>query len=370
MINKFLKEIFEQPKVLENTLDFYLQGEGQIILEKISAIWERECPGEVIFTGMGSSYFAPHTANCVLSNYGIVSKTINAGELLHYHLPLLRPGALLACISQSGESYEVVKILEKIPSGVTCIGVTNEENSTLAGKAAIALLSRAGKEEMTSTKTYVSTLLVLSLFTKVLTRRWQPGPIPELKMTIEAVKELINNREEWLSPVMDFLGHPPFVQLIGRGPSYSSVLQGALMIMEAARNPAAGIYGGEFRHGPMEMSKKGFRAIILAPLGITYEQGIKLAEDITRFGGRVVLITNSLASFSNPDIYPIRIPCQDEYLFPIPSIIPLQFIDSKPGCFFICVCNFSLGERKVEYLTIFNKIKGKMDSSYLKYNTY
>jgi len=72
MINKFLKEIFEQPKVLENTLDFYLQGEGQIILEKISAIWERECPGEVIFTGMGSSYFAPHTANCVLSNYGIV----------------------------------------------------------------------------------------------------------------------------------------------------------------------------------------------------------------------------------------------------------------------------------------------------------
>jgi len=120
----------------------------------------------------------------------------------------------------------VVKILEKIPSGVTCIGVTNEENSTLAGKAAIALLSRAGKEEMTSTKTYVSTLLVLSLFTKVLTRRWQPGPIPELKMTIEAVKELINNREEWLSPVMDFLGHPPFVQLIGRGPSYSSVLQG------------------------------------------------------------------------------------------------------------------------------------------------
>jgi glucosamine--fructose-6-phosphate aminotransferase (isomerizing) len=125
---------------------------------------------------------------------------------------------------------------------------------------------------------------------------------------------------------MSILDHPPFIQVIGRGPSYSSVLQGALMIMEAARNPAAGIYGGEFRHGPMEMSKKGFRAIILAPLGDTYSQGIKLAEDISKFGGRVVLITNSQVSFNNQNIYSIQIPCNDEFLFPIPAIIPLQFM--------------------------------------------
>jgi glutamine---fructose-6-phosphate transaminase (isomerizing) len=329
MINKFLKEIFEQPQALKNTLDHYIQGDGGISLEKISAIWERGNFDEIIFTGMGSSYFAPHTANCILSNSGIVSSTINAGELLHYHLPLLREKALITCVSQSGESYEVVKILEKIHHGITCFGITNEENSTLAIKSAVTLLSMAGREEMTSTKTFVSTLLVLYIFTRMLTKKWKHGPMPELNRTIEAVVELINNREEWLSPAMDVLGHPTFVQIIGRGPSYSSVLQGALMIMEAARNPAAGIYGGEFRHGPMEMAKKGFRAIILAPVGTTYGQGVKLAEDITKFGGKVVLITNSLASFSNPDIYPIRIPCQDEYLFPIPAIIPLQFIVNR-----------------------------------------
>ncbi len=53
---------------------------------------------------------------------------------------------------------------------------------------------------------------------------------------------------------------------------------------------------------------------------------MKLAEDIIRFGGKVVLITNSLAAFNNTNIYPLRIPCQDEYLFPIPAIVPLQFI--------------------------------------------
>lgn len=325
-MNKFLKEIFEQPRVLADTLNYYLEGEGQTELEKVSSIWKQGRFDEVIFTGMGSSFFAPHTANCILSKYGIVSRIINSGEFLHYHLPLLRDRALLTCISQSGESYEIVKILEKIPEGLTCIGITNEENSTLSTKSSITLLSRAGKEEMTSTKTYVSTLLVLSIYTSALTGRWKNGSMAELNDAIEAVGNLINNREEWLGPAMDILGHPSFVQIIGRGPSYSSVLQGALMIMEAARNPAAGIYGGEFRHGPLEMSKKGFRAIIFAPLGVTYEQGIKLAEDITKFGGRVVLITNSLAVFTNADIYTIRIPCQDEYLFPIPAIVPLQFI--------------------------------------------
>lgn len=324
-MNKFLKEIFEQPMVLENTLDFYLQGEGQALLEKVSLIWGKGKFSHVLFTGMGSSFFAPHTAACLLSNYGIASYNINAGELLHYHFPLVREDVLLTCISQSGESYEVVKIIEKLRDK-SYIGISNEENSTLAKNSGITLLTKAGREEMTSTKTYVSTLLVLSIYARVLAGKWNPGSMPELEITIEAVEKMINTHKVWLAPAMEFLGHPSFVQVIGRGPSFSSVLQGALMIMEASRNPAAGIFGGEFRHGPMEMSKKGFRAIILAPLGVTYEQGIGLAEDITKFGGRVVLITNSNTGFSNPDIYPIHIPCQDEYLFAIPAIIPLQFL--------------------------------------------
>jgi glucosamine--fructose-6-phosphate aminotransferase (isomerizing) len=324
-MNKFLKEIFEQPLALQNTLSYYTTGNGLTELEKVSEIWKKGRFNGVLFTGMGSSFFAPHTANCFLSLYGIDSRIINAGELLHYHLPLLKNRALITCISQSGESYEIVKILEKIQEDQTCIGITNEEKSTLARKSAITLLSRAGTEEMTSTKTYISTLLVLSIFVKELAGQWKSSSMTEFK-AVESVVKLIENRDQWLSAAMEVLGNPQFVQIIGRGPSYSSVLQGALMIMEAARNPAAGIYGGEFRHGPMEMSKKGFRAIILAPVGPTYQQGIKLAEDITTFGGRVVMITNSDEDYKNHDIYAIRIPCEDEYLFPIPAIIPLQFM--------------------------------------------
>ena len=325
-MNKFVKEILEQPKALEDTLNFYLNGEGQSQLDKISELYKRKNFNQVLFTGMGSSFFAPHTSSCYLSKHGIDSRTINAGELLHYHLPLLRENTLVTCISQSGESYEVVKILEKLNENIACIGISNEEKSTLAGKATLTLLSKAGREDMTSTKTYVATLLVLSVFTNLLAGNWLPQQMTEMVQAIDAVDKMINSRKEWLAPVMEFLGHPQFVQVIGRGPSYSSVLQGALMIMEASRNPASGMYGGEFRHGPMEMAKKGFRAIVLAPLGATYEQGIKLADDITKFGGRVVLITNSQEVSANPDVLPVHIPCQDEFLFPIPAIVPLQFI--------------------------------------------
>ena len=325
-MNKFLKEIFEQPQALENTLNYYLNEGGQSALDKVSRLWRKGGFNDVLFTGMGSSFFAPYTASCALSRWSIPSVNINAGELLHYHLQLLRKNTLVTCISQSGESYEVVKILEKIPEGVTYIGITNEETSTLARKSAIALLSKAGTEEMTSTKTYISTLLVLEIFSRVLTGRWKPGAMPEFDSLIGTVSNIIETRENWLSPAMDFLGHPGFVQLIGRGPSYSSVLQGSLMIMEAARNPAAGMLGGEFRHGPLEMSKEGFLAIILAPLGDTREQSIKLADDITRFGGKVLLITNDLKASDNPKIQTIHIPCPDEFLFPIAAIIPLQFI--------------------------------------------
>ena len=326
MTNKFLKEIYEQPLALENTLNYYLDGEGRSQLENVARIRDQKRFSQVLFTGMGSSFFAPHTASCMLSRFGIPSSVINAGELLHYHQQMIRQDILLTCISQSGESYEVVKLLEKLPAIMTCVGISNEEESTLAKKSGITLLTRAGTEEMTSTKTYVSTLLVLSIFALVLGGRWNAGSVPGVKVAIEAAGTLINRKEEWLAPAVDILGHPHFVQVIGRGPSYSSVLQGALMFMEACRNPAAGIYGGEFRHGPMEMSKEGFRPVIFAPLGETYRQGIKLAEDITGFGGRVVLITNNTKSLKSPGIYPIHIPCQDEYLFPIPAIIPLQFI--------------------------------------------
>jgi glucosamine--fructose-6-phosphate aminotransferase (isomerizing) len=116
------------------------------------------------------------------------------------------------------------------------------------------------------------------------------------------------------------------MELIGRGPCYAPVLQGALMYKEAVRNPAGGSLGGDFRHGPMEMVREGFRAVVFAPAGRTYDQNLGMAKDIARFGGKVMVITNREPDLSDPHVHVFRLDIDNEYLFAIAGIIPIQLM--------------------------------------------
>ena len=98
------------------------------------------------------------------------------------------------------------------------------------------------------------------------------------------------------------------------------------MFREGARTPAAGTFGGEFRHGPMEMVKEGFTAIVLGPDGVSFKQSVSLARDILKFGGKVIFISNRNPDIGSSSVYFINVPCSDEHLFPIPAIVPLQFM--------------------------------------------
>jgi len=322
----FLDEIFEQPAALKETLEFYEGEAGKNLIRKVLYLYKNKGIAEIILTGMGSSFFSSYLASCLLNEYGIRAYAINASELLHYHFSLLNRSTLLICVSQSGESYEIVKILQKLPEDVTCLAITNEQASTLAQKGSEVLLSNAGHEEMTSSKSYVSIALVKLIFGWALAGKWTNRRIDSVRQLTNNIDELLNSYRDWMPKISHFLGDYNNIEIIGRGPSYSSVLQGALMFREAVRNPAAGNLGGEFRHGPMEMVKEGFRAVVFAPEGNTFDQSVKMALDIARFKGRVVLITNSDLNFSEPNIYVFRISVKDQYLFSIGSIVPLQII--------------------------------------------
>jgi glutamine---fructose-6-phosphate transaminase (isomerizing) len=325
-MNKFLKEIEEQPKALADTLNFYLQAKEKERLNRIVTRWASGKFNKIIFTGMGSSYFIAYSATCLFNQQGITSFAINAGELLHYQSSLLDKTTLLVCISQSGESYEIVKILEKIPSEVTVIGICNESESTLVKKAQESLLSKAGKEEMTSTKTYISTYLAMYILSLAFGGKYNDSSISEIEKSIQIVSNLLKNRDQWLNDAAKIIAHVPFVQLIGRGPVYATVQQSALMFMEATRNPASALLGGEFRHGPMEMVKKDFRAVVFAPAGTTYIQSIAVTSDILKYGGKVLLLTDEVPLLKNDNLFSIVFPCPNEALFPILSAIPMQLI--------------------------------------------
>ena len=325
-MNKFLDEILEQPTALKDTLAFYESGAGKDLLEKAIALYKDKNITSILLTGMGSSFFTSYLASCLLNAYGIPASAINASELLHYHFSLIRKDTLLVCVSQSGESYEVVELLQKIPGDISCLAVTNEASSRLAMMGTGVLLSKAGPEEMTSTKSYVSIALVKLIFSWALAGEWTGTKRAEIRQLIDNIDELLKSHQNWMPEISHFLGEYDYIEMIGRGPAWSSVNQGALMFKEAVRNPAGGSFGGDFRHGPMEMVREGFRVVVFAPEGRTFDQSLKMAKDIARFNGKVIIITNKDLNLSDPNIYVFRIGIMDEYLFAIGSIIPLQFM--------------------------------------------
>ncbi len=325
-MNKFLTEIEEQPQALIDTLSHFVEGDGKECLNRVVRLWESGKFDKIIFTGMGSSYFISCAATSFLNPQNITSFALNAGELLHYQFALITKTTLLVCISQSGESYEVVKILEQLPADITVVAITNEAESALSKKANISLVSKAGKEDMTSTKTFISTYLVVYLLSLTFSGKFDQTTISEIETTIQTVSDLLKNRDQWLSEAVKTIAHTPFVQLVARGPVFAATQQSALMLMEATRNPASALLGGEFRHGPMEMVKEGFRAVVFAPSGITYHQSITVTADILKFGGKVLLITDKTPPFSDEGLFSIVIPCPNEPLFAILCLIPMQLI--------------------------------------------
>jgi glucosamine--fructose-6-phosphate aminotransferase (isomerizing) len=325
-MNKFLNEILEQPAALKDTLAFYESREGKELLQKAIGLYQDNQISGTILTGMGSSFFTSYLASCLLNANGIPASAINASELLHYHFSLLKKDILLVCVSQSGESYEIVELLQKLPDDIPCLAITNEASSRLAKMGTEVLLSKAGHEEMTSSKSYVSIALVKLIFSWALAGKWTGTKRDEIRQLITTIIELLKSHMEWMPEISNFLGEYEYIEMIGRGPAYASVNQGALMFKEAVRNPAGGSFGGEFRHGPMEMVREGFRAFLFAPDGNTFEQSLKMAKDIASFNGKVIIISNRKLNLSNPNIHVFRLDVNDEYLFAIGSIIPLQFM--------------------------------------------
>ncbi len=328
-MNRFLEEILEQPEALREALGYYSGSEGQKMLDRIKKNISKNGIEQIIFTGMGSSYFNSHAASCLFSALKINSFAINASELLHYNLSLLERETLLVCISQSGESYEVQEIIKKLPATVHCVGILNDEKSTLARNAEFALFCKAGMEEMTSTKTYIATSMVSFILGWYLSGNWNDEAHKKIYRLIGSFRSFLTNYEPWVNEILTFFGDIQTIQIIGRGPAFSTASQSALMFKEAVKIPAAGILGGEFRHGPMEMVGEGFKAILFAARGNTLQQSIKMAEDICEYGGKVLLITNEKLQFQTEKIMQIHVDEPDEFLFSIQSIIPVQlFIDS------------------------------------------
>ena len=313
-MNAFLQEIYGQPAALRDTAAF-LKGSGA--LEQAAALWHSGRYKRLLLTGMGSSDFVACAGALLLAQAGLPATFLNAGEWLHYG-PERAEDALTVCISQSGESYEVVQLLPRLG---TVIALCNTPDSTLARRADCLLLTRAGREEMTSTKTFITAWQAMLMLTEALGGQANQDDWSALADTLQAALALD------VAPAVRLLGDPAFVQTVGRGPVMAAASQSALMWMEAAHIPASALSGGNFRHGPLEMAHGGMPVLIFThSASRTYAQSLRLAQDVLRCGGKVLFLSDGPAPLPEERVVQLCVPCPREALAPITTVVPVQLL--------------------------------------------
>ena len=314
---EYLRDLLEQPTALENTLAALPDSEGlQEMARRLKA-------GEfhrIILTGMGSSFHGLHPLNLDLIRHGFTSLMVETSELVHYKSRFFDPQTLVVAVSQSGQSAEMVRLVEMNRGRSSVIAVTNTENSVLSKHASTALVTKAGTEFSVSCKTYVTAQMALKWLGAILCQRNTQQTRRDLKHAAPAVAAYLADWKDYVVALMQVLRSVRHLFIVGRGASLAAVGTGALIVKEADHFHAEGMSSAAFRHGPMEMSGEETFVLVFSGDVRTRQLNQRLLCDIQQQGGRAELVGEgaALECFRLADHVPA--------VWPILEILPVQMI--------------------------------------------
>ncbi len=320
--NPLLSNILSQSDSLQQCLDYQLNV-GQAALQK-AAEWLSSAR-QILFCGMGASYNGSLPLVRFLAENGLPAYLIEAGELLHYNYPHTSADTVFILVSRSGKTIEISRLLPVLQEqGAKVIAISNNQDSALMDKADIPIWTSSPEDSLISIQTNTAMLLTSAILGIMTAQKdlddWLTETARLIKWTRTALPEFVQGSLGW----KNFLNQVPVIYCLGRGKSYASARQGALLFNEIAKFPAIGMDTGDFRHGPLEVMDHNFRGVLFIPQDKTQELNINLARDIARLGGQVRVVSpwspgKSLENLASWEIFPFS-----PLLAPIAEIFPLQ----------------------------------------------
>jgi glucosamine--fructose-6-phosphate aminotransferase (isomerizing) len=312
----YLADLLAQPQALRDT---HAALSNATVIAEIAHTCTRQRFPRLVLTGMGGSLFALHPLAIELAAHGWTPILLETSELVHTYPSLLTPSTLVVAVSQSGRSAETLRLLER-SGGATVIAVTNTADSPLALRAHHVVLTFAGSEYSVSCKTYVSTLLALSVLGAALCGLDRGERLQQFAGVPEAIEEYLGHWQDHAASFAELLRDVRDVFLVGRGASLAAAYAGALITKESAHFHAEGMSSAAFRHGPFEMLDMGMLIGIFA--GDTHAEPLNrgLLRDIETASARAVLFA--------PDapLAACRLPAVDFAAAPIVQILPPQMM--------------------------------------------
>ncbi len=313
-----MQDILGQEKSLARVLERQT-GPGRAAM--LEAAWTLRVAAKIVITGIGASLHSAYPLHYALAGRGMNCAIVEIAELLHYQERICA-GAVVVIFSRSGESIEVVKLLEKVkPIASRVIAVTNEVESTLAKQAGVTILVNSLPDEIVAVQSYTGTVAAGLLLAGAVAEAFD-ARVEEVSACLPRMSALIRESLERVSEWDSFVKAGSPIYFLGRGDSYASVLESALLIGETAKEPAVGLAAASFRHGPVEIVDENYRAVIFVGPGATRGLNLELARGLVKFGGKIRVI-----GFWGDDakgLSVIALPDAAEAMLPLMEIIPVQ----------------------------------------------
>jgi glucosamine--fructose-6-phosphate aminotransferase (isomerizing) len=330
-----LKEIFEQPIVVAQTLQSYVRPfEGEVALPDFG--FDLGKVERVTIVACGTSYYAGLVAKYWFERFARVPVDIDVASEFRYRDPVLEPGGLALFISQSGETADTLAALRHAKQhGQTIAVVVNVPTSSMAREADLLLPTHAGPEiGVASTKAFTCQLAVLAALATNLARA-------KGKLSAEEERAIVGHLQEAPEALNDALGHDDEIAAmahlivpardvlyLGRGPDYPMALEGALKLKEISYIHAEGYAAGEMKHGPIALIDDAVPVIVLAPSGPLFEKTVSNMQEVRARGGRIVLISDArgiaeagqgcMATIEMPEVHPL--------IAPLVYAVPVQLL--------------------------------------------
>jgi len=317
-----LSEIAEQPGVLERLL-----RDAAPEIEAIASNIRARGVHHVVMAARGSSDNAARYAQYLFGSHNRLTVTLATPSLFtRYHTPPMMTGALVVGISQSGESPDLVAVVEEgRRQGCPTLAITNVAGSPLTAVADHTIVLRAGQERsIAATKTYTAQLAALAMFSTALAqnKEWRQ----ELARVPEFVADALRAGDEAIVIAAGALKNAGHGVVLGRGFNFATAFEIALKAKELACVAVEPYSSADFQHGPIALIDTGFAAIVVNAAGAVSGEVEDLLRTITTRGARPVVISNepsSLAMAAAPIALPADMP---EWLSPIAAIAPAQLL--------------------------------------------
>lgn len=330
-----LKEIFDQPKAVADTLIGRLSDNNQIQLDELH-MTDTEIKGikRISVIACGTAYHAGMVAKYAIEKWAKVPVDVEIASEYRYRDPIIDKDSLVIAISQSGETMDLLMAVRHAKAaGARVLAVCNTNSSTIPRESDAVLYTHAGPEiAVASTKAFLTQIVAIYLIglklgqvrgtladTQVRDTYYQmlelPGKIEQILETVEPLRELTRK-----------FASNNTVLFLGRGVAYPVALEGALKLKELAYIHAEGFAGGELKHGPIALIEEGTTVIAILPTADEHQLDEKMLSNIQEVkarGARVIVIAEEGAEVIGAE-HIIRIPAASQLFQPVLATVPLQ----------------------------------------------